>query len=222
MTAIHETASDERTSEDGFTLVELLVAMTLGIVVLLATLQAGDLLRTGQQKSSRLTDAQEQSRAVMRTMTTELRQARGPATNISPVASTDAASRSDLIASVYLPDGSTGWVRYCVTSDGQSLLRGQVTDATGTATAPPAPGTCATSETSGGWRYAALVSGRLSAGSQLFDYTTTTCTTYTVACTRTAAAIRAVGIQLSVRESSSSDARSLTTRSAVTLRNVPA
>jgi Tfp pilus assembly protein PilW len=222
VTTDEDTGSVTHASEDGFTLVELLVAMTLGIVVLLATLQAGDLLRTGQQKSSRLTDAQEQSRAVMRTMTTELRQARGPAANVSPVASTNAASRSDLVAAVYLPDGSTGWVRYCVTSDGQSLLRGQATDATGTAASPPTPGACATGTTANGWTYAALVSGRLSAGSQLFDFTTTNCTTYTVACTRTAAAIRAVGIQLVVRESSSSDARSLTTRSAVTLRNVPA
>lgn len=209
-------------SEDGFTLVELLVAMTLGLLVLFAVLQAGDLLRTSQTKSSQLTDAQEQSRAVMRTITGELRQARGPGAGVSPVAFTDANSRSDLVAAVYLPDGTAGWVRYCVTSDGKSLLRGQVAANAVGADTPPTPGTCATSETSGGWRYAPLISGRLASGTQLFDFTTQTCTAYTTACARTAASIRAIGIQLSVRESTATGARSLTTRSAVTLRNLPA
>jgi prepilin-type N-terminal cleavage/methylation domain-containing protein len=204
----------------GFTLVELLVTMSIAVVLLIAILQASEIFRSSSQASGRIADVQETSRQVLRTITSDLRQARSPAPGVTPLLNTDPGSRRDLIAAVYRNDGSPGWVRYCVSADDQSLLVGQVA---GLNFPPGGPGPCAINAASSGWQYGPLVDGRLSDPDRLFDFTTDSCTGYATACTRIASKIRTVGIRLALRDSNAtSGGRSIVTRGAVALRNAPA
>ena len=59
--------------EDGFTLAELLVAMGISIIVLLATLQSLDVFTSNAAQQSRATDANDQVRRVMDRVVSDLR-----------------------------------------------------------------------------------------------------------------------------------------------------
>ena len=56
------TVTDFRPGEEGFTLVELLVAMTLSLIVLFATLQSFDVFTSNASQQTRATDANDQVR----------------------------------------------------------------------------------------------------------------------------------------------------------------
>ena len=67
-------ATDSRVRcEDGFTLVEILVALTLSMIVLLATLQSLDAFTSNAAHQTRLTDANEQVRSTMDRTVVDLR-----------------------------------------------------------------------------------------------------------------------------------------------------
>ncbi len=78
--------SEIRHNEDGFTLVELVVAMGLSLIVLFATLQSFDAFSSEASRQSRLTDANDQVQAMMDRTVRDLRGASvivvGAATNL--------------------------------------------------------------------------------------------------------------------------------------------
>ncbi|MEA2193255.1 MAG: hypothetical protein QOI73_3376 [Solirubrobacteraceae bacterium] len=116
--------SERRRSEDGFTLVELLVAMTVSIAVLLGTLQSLDLFSSNAAQQTRVTDANDQVRA---TMDSTVRDLRGASAILK-------ASASDLVYTV--PEASgTRVVRLCVDT---GELYGTSTVTTGTPAVPAA------------------------------------------------------------------------------------
>ncbi|MEJ7785771.1 MAG: prepilin-type N-terminal cleavage/methylation domain-containing protein [Solirubrobacteraceae bacterium] len=65
--------SDIRSRDDGFTLVELLVGITVSLVVLLATLTSLDAFSSNAAHQTRVTDANDQVRSVMDRTVTDLR-----------------------------------------------------------------------------------------------------------------------------------------------------
>lgn len=129
--------ADIRAREDGFTLVELLVAITLSMVVLLATLQSFDLFTSNAAHQTRVTDANDQVRS---TMDRVVRDLRGASAIVR-------AESTDLVYHVPEPAG-VRTERLCVSS-GQ--LYGRRTLA---ATGPSAP----TEDCSSGTRLATLKS----------------------------------------------------------------
>lgn len=67
------TFTEVRHGDDGFTLVELLVAMTLSIVILLATLQSFDVFSSDAAQQTRQADASDQVRTTMDRTVRDLR-----------------------------------------------------------------------------------------------------------------------------------------------------
>jgi Tfp pilus assembly protein PilW len=67
------TLNDIRTGEEGFTLVELLVGITLAVIVLFATLQSFDVFTSSAAQQSRTTDANDQVRRTMEHVVNDLR-----------------------------------------------------------------------------------------------------------------------------------------------------
>jgi prepilin-type N-terminal cleavage/methylation domain-containing protein len=65
--------TDPRSGEEGFTLVELLVAMTISLIVLLATLQSFDLFTSNAAHQTRVTDANDQVRRTMERVVNDMR-----------------------------------------------------------------------------------------------------------------------------------------------------
>jgi type II secretory pathway pseudopilin PulG len=114
-----------RHDDDGFTLVELLVAMTLSIVVLLATLQSLDVFSSNAAEQSRVTDADQQLRL---TMDNTVRDLRGASTILR-------AGASDLVYTVPVTSASTRIQRLCVAS---GYLYGSTATTSGTPVAPTA------------------------------------------------------------------------------------
>jgi len=110
--------------DDGFTLVELLVAMTLSTIVLLATLQSLDAFSTEANHQTRLTDANQQVRS---TMDSTVRDLRGASSILR-------ASALDLAYTVPETSG-TRVVRLCVDT---GELYGTSTVTTGAPAAPTA------------------------------------------------------------------------------------
>lgn len=111
-----------RRQDDGFTLVEVLVGMTIAIIVLFATLQSLDLFTSNANQQTRVTDANDQ---VRRTMDRTVRDLRGASLIVR-------ASSTDLV--YYVPEpGGVRMERLCVTSD-DLYYSSQVA-----ATAPAAP-----------------------------------------------------------------------------------
>jgi prepilin-type N-terminal cleavage/methylation domain-containing protein len=100
------TQTDIRRDESGFTLVELLIAITISLVILLATLQSFDLFASTTAHQTRVTDANAQVRDTMDRTVDELRGA-------SKILR---ATATDLVYAV--PDtGGYRVQRLCVTSD---------------------------------------------------------------------------------------------------------
>ncbi|MEO6713895.1 MAG: prepilin-type N-terminal cleavage/methylation domain-containing protein [Mycobacteriales bacterium] len=95
-----------RSGEDGFTLVELLVAMALSTIVLLATLQSLDVFSSNAAQQTRVTDANEQVRSSMDRTVADLRGA-------SVVLQ---ATANDLVYSVSQSSTTTSVRRLCVFS----------------------------------------------------------------------------------------------------------
>ncbi len=93
-------------NDDGFTLVEVLTAMTLSVVVLIAILQSLDLFTSHANHQTRLTDANEQVRSTMDDTVRDLRGASG-------ILKADAA---DLVYTVPVSATETRVVRLCVDS----------------------------------------------------------------------------------------------------------
>jgi len=67
------TSADIRHRDDGFTLVELLVGITISLIVLLATLTSLDAFSSNASQQTRVTDANNQVRTVMDNTVTDLR-----------------------------------------------------------------------------------------------------------------------------------------------------
>ncbi|HEX4363817.1 MAG TPA: prepilin-type N-terminal cleavage/methylation domain-containing protein [Solirubrobacteraceae bacterium] len=110
--------------EDGFSLVELLVAMTIGMIVLFAALQSLDLFSSNAAQQSRATDANDQ---VRRTMDHTVDDLRGASVILR-------ASANDLVYAVPITTG-TRVQRVCVSAG--NLYASQTTT-TGTPVAPTA------------------------------------------------------------------------------------
>ncbi|MCK9248659.1 MAG: prepilin-type N-terminal cleavage/methylation domain-containing protein [Solirubrobacteraceae bacterium] len=211
----------------GFTLVEMLVTMSIATVVLFAILQSADVFSRSAESSRDLADTQDTGRATLRVLVAELRQTRPSAPGAeSPIVTVGggAVSRRDLIAATYLPDsaqGAPGWVRYCVSADGRSLYAGH---ATGSSLPTPLPA-CGTD--GGGWTHELLVDDRLR-DPNVFSYVTDA-DTGGAACQPTAPAdavclpspadVRGIGLRLSIADRpSDADARTVL-QGAVSLRN---
>jgi prepilin-type N-terminal cleavage/methylation domain-containing protein len=220
-----------RSTDEGFTLVEVLVTMLIAVVVLFAILQSGQFLQRTTAASSRLTGAQEDSRRIMRDLTQEARQAAdvSAGTAAAPLV---ALSRSSLVFATVLEaaGGSmAGWVRYCATPDGR-LLRGQRTVAP---TAGEAASACGAA--GAGWAYGTVLDGALVDGARVFSFTASA--TYAGAgcpqqpptasvpnpppCLPPVDAVTGVGIRLAISDRSAEGPRTVVTRGALSFRNRP-
>jgi type II secretory pathway pseudopilin PulG len=101
-------------SEDGFTLVELLVSMTLMIIVLGATLTSFDVFGSTQSRNTKLNDAQEVARLTIDRLAVQLRNLANPS---NPTITTiDKASSYRLIFQT--TDPNKRWVSYCLATSG--------------------------------------------------------------------------------------------------------
>jgi len=117
------TALEPLSREDGFTLVELLVAISLSLIVLLATLSSLDVFSSNAAHQTRATDASDQVRTMMDRTVTDLR---GASTLLR-------ASSTDLAYAVPQTASTIRTERLCVSSS--ELYASTVTAAT--ATTPP-------------------------------------------------------------------------------------
>lgn len=213
MSASRSRLRDER----GFTLVELLMTMSLALVVLFAILGAADMFARSAGVADKQTAAQDTARATVRSMVSTMRQARPVAGQTTPIAGTP--TRTDLVVAAYVPTTTgteeAGWVRYCSTSDPQpSLIMGS---RVGDAYAPP--GTCSATDTTNGWQHVVVLKQVLHDAGHLFDYTTSTCTGATCPAPNVAD-IMSVGIRVAVGTSPEAAARSNSVvRDAVSFRN---
>jgi type II secretory pathway pseudopilin PulG len=100
------TVTQLRTREDGFTLVELLFAITISMIVLLATLQSLDLFSNTAATQTRLTDANAQVRSTMDRTVDDLRGA----------SSILRATATDLVYAVPASSTTTRVERLCISS----------------------------------------------------------------------------------------------------------
>lgn len=226
MSPHHRTAlRDER----GFTLVEVLVTASLGIVVLFAILGASEIFGKSVTTVDRAAGAQDSARMTMRSMVATMRQARfappiAPATVwTSPISAASVPSRNNLTFAAYVPSASgtaKGWVHYCTLDSGtqSSLVVGL---RTGDAYVAPAAA-CSATDTANGWSHSLVLDRTLRNPEHLFDYTASTCTATVPAtdCLPAAADVQVVGIRLIVGTSQvSAGTFSSVVRDAVSFRN---
>lgn len=103
------TKATQRSSEDsGFTLIELIVSMTIGIVVLLAVLQTFDVFTASAGEQQRSTDADAQARRAMALTVTDLRGA----------ATLKVADPNNVTYTVSEANSVTRLIRLCLAPDG--------------------------------------------------------------------------------------------------------
>ena len=114
----------QRRTEAGFTLVELLAAMGISILVLLATLTTLDTFSSNASRQTRVTDANDQVRSVVDRVVADLRQA----------ATIEVADANDLVYTVTDSASHLRRERLCVDAS-QQLWR--VSRTTGTPAASP-------------------------------------------------------------------------------------
>jgi prepilin-type N-terminal cleavage/methylation domain-containing protein len=183
-----------RRDQDGFTMIEMLVVMSIAVVVLAGVYTAFDSFGTESSKSSRRADAEDTLRRAMGTFVSTLREA--PAINplaaagsVSPIA---IARTNDIV--FRNPRVANGWLRYCAGPSGTGSTALWV----GRLTSPAVvdPGVACTGASAGGWSYGRAVAENLTqtAGLLRFD---TCLTPATVACT--AASIRSITMNLVVQ-----------------------
>ena len=211
-------AADER----GFTLIEMLVTMTLAVMVLFAILGAFEVFSTSAAVTDKATAAQDAARANVRNLVIIMRQGRVATGQTTPIP-VGTPTRSDLVVAAYVssatspaPGAVMGWVRYCAATTGsQSSLIVGVRAGDGYL----APGTCSASDTTNGWSHAVALNGTLQNPTRLFDYTTSTCTG--AACPLPAGpAVQTVGIRLAVGTKPGADETfNSVVRDAVSFRN---
>lgn len=212
----------------GFTLIELLVTMSIAMIVLFAVLQGADVFARGAKVGNDRAQAQDTARTTVRQVVQTLRQARLPAGQSTPVATATSPSRQDLTVGAWVtgagnpaPGSAPGWLRYCVTSDGRSLLVGVLS---GAAYAPS--GACAANNTSNGWSYSTLVDGVLRDGAQTFDLSSGACSgglltgsSNAMSCTPGPASITTVGIRIAIAPTLDAMTPTSVVRDAANLRN---
>lgn len=213
MSRARKAAADEQ----GFTLIEMLVTMSLALVVLFAILGASEMFARSAGIADKTTAAQDSARATVRSMVHVLRQGRTLSGQTTPIAGTP--SRTDLVVAAYVTTTSgtevAGWVRYCATGGAHpSLIKGT---RAGDAYLPA--GACSVSDTTNGWYQTVMLDRTLQDSSKLFDFTTSTCTG--AACTAPVVAdIQSVGIRVAVGTSPAAAAKfNSIVRDAVSFRN---
>jgi prepilin-type N-terminal cleavage/methylation domain-containing protein len=145
--------------ERGFTLVEVLVAMTLTVIVMFAILTTLDNFTTNAARQTRITDANEQVRSTMDRIVSDLRQAK----------TLEVAGANDLVYTV--ADSATATRRERICLDASSRLwRTSITTASPPATPIAAGSAC---PTAGGYQVGKLLSAN-SVSNPLFRYDTAT------------------------------------------------
>ena len=148
-------------AEGGFTLVELLVAMTLSVIVLFAILGVFDTFSSNAARQTRITDANDQTRRAMDRIVADLRQAQ----------TVEVADPNDLVYTVSDSATQVRRERICLDAGGR-VWRSSVTTATAPA-APIAPGTACPAAGSGAAPLSHLLSAN-SASNPLFTYDSAT------------------------------------------------
>jgi prepilin-type N-terminal cleavage/methylation domain-containing protein len=197
-------------AEAGFTLTELLVAMTVSVVVLLAALGALDAFNSGVAENTRLTDASDEARRDIASIVGVLREAGAP----SPIAGAQPATvlQAGVNDLVFL---STSWPgesgvgsaanhveRYCLDTASRTLwFDGLKAGTAGSA----APGTACPS-TAGGWTSRIAARNVLNtAANSVFEYGGTN-------------PVRSVSVNLVLDSGTALKSRPLALRSGGTLR----
>lgn len=139
-------------SENGWTLIELLVAMTLMMIVLSATLTALDVFGSTTRRTTLTNDQQEQARRTIDLLTRQLRNLASPTTGLQTIAY---AGPEKIIFQT--TDPSKQWVAYCLqtsganqASDTNSILWYQTFASNDPNAAAPTPGDTSCPD-SGAW-----------------------------------------------------------------------
>lgn len=155
-------------NQDGFSLPEVLIAMTIMLVIMGATLSSLDSFRSRQK----LDQSRSESQEILRRAADHLqRQLRNLATPQTLVKSIDRAQDYDIVFQT--ADPTKRWVRYCINPADSQILSGGASLWYGVfnGASPPTTMTCASggswSATSAG---AAVVNTRNGLGRPLFDY----------------------------------------------------
>ena len=150
-------SSERRNGEAGFTLVEVLVAMTIAVFVLFGILQVLDSFSSNAARQTKITDANAQARVAMDRIVRDLRQAR----------TVEVAAADDLVYTVTDSATAVRRERVCLDS-AKRLWRSSVTTTTAPAT-PIAPGTTCPTPSSGAFLITPLYAAN-TAGTPLFTY----------------------------------------------------
>lgn len=160
-------------AEDGFTLAELLVAASLGIIVLFGILGIFDSFSSNAARQTRITDANDQVRRTMDRIVSDVRQ----------VATIEVADPNDLVYTVSDSATETRRERICLDAAGR-MWRSSVT--TASAPAPMASGTACPTASSGAAQVTSLLSAN-SASNPMFTYDSAT-----------ASGVRSVGLTFAI------------------------
>lgn len=137
-------AEPQLRNESGFTLVELLVAMTLALIVLFGVLDVFDGFSSNAARQTRVTDANEHVRAAMDRIVSDLRHSRA----------LEVADPNDLVYTVTDSATATRRERICLDSAGH-LWRSSVTT-TSPPDTPIASGTACPTPSSGAFMIAPM------------------------------------------------------------------
>jgi prepilin-type N-terminal cleavage/methylation domain-containing protein len=199
-------------AEDGFSLIELLVAMTVSVIILLATLGALDAFNNGVASTNRLTDATDAARSQVATMVSVLRDAGAPTpvTGVQPTTVVQAGVNDIVFLSTSWPGesgvgvgaGTNHIERYCLdTATSTVWFNGLKAGTAGSVT----PGAACPS-TASGWTSSLVASNVLNTvADPLFVYGSMT-------------PVRAVSVNLRLQGGTALKSRTVELRSGGTLR----
>jgi type II secretory pathway pseudopilin PulG len=163
--------------QDGFTLVESVVAAAMLVVVLGATLVALDEFRGTTRVNTLQTQAQDEARRTVSGLATELRNLASPTDELPEAV--EKATPSDLVfqsVADVRPSGSqnvrnTRRVRYCLDAASSTLWRQEQTWTTAGAPALPATTSCPAPATQDGWAAGHKVAEHVTNGTRaVFTY----------------------------------------------------
>jgi prepilin-type N-terminal cleavage/methylation domain-containing protein len=166
-----------RAGEAGFTLIEVLLAMSLMLLVFAATLAVFTTMERGESRNQKLNDAQDQARVATDTLARRLRNLASPSNGVTagdqqPL---ELASAQDLVFRTVKSTGTPTAAnpqnleryRYCLGTDKQ--LYEMVQTWTGAVPAVPATTTC--TATSPGWSSIRVVASNVVNGARaIFNY----------------------------------------------------